>query len=359
MPHFSLTPPRSQRKSYNAMDNAGHPGRSQTAAVTDVRTYRPTTCCSGFVDKKTGGELARPLDHHGQRFRLEDHAPRAQVLDEFGISYEKRVVRAPHPDDLLCMRLERGTWAVANHCRGGGPPTCRHGRVQDDSACGRSSGIATPLRGLDALLRSCKCCEVGVATVVLGPLAPKHAAHSRSVAASRDALLRAKLRALHEKGKKGGSGDLPWQCRDPADEGRLPGIATMPSNTRQAGVAHQSWQSALRYTPRPGTHWQTGSRGAAGSSWVRGEKQLRTCGRESHDSTRTGRPDRRRSVRCVDVSPAILDLPPGFATFGHRPPRPINAALFAATIISKQDSDVWKKLRQMRKNGGTCASMKI
>jgi len=77
--------------------------------------------------------------------------------------------------------------------------------------------------------------------------------------------------------------------------------------------------------------------------------QLRTCGRGSHRfypywASRSSA----KRFDVLTISPAILDLPP-VCDLRHRPPGSINAALFAATIISKQDSDVWKKLRQMRK----------
>jgi phosphoribosylcarboxyaminoimidazole (NCAIR) mutase len=41
-------------------------------------------------------------------------------------------------------------------------------------------------------------------------------------------------------------------------------------------------------------------------------------------------------------------MPPGLATFAIDRPGAINAALFAATVISAHESEVWKKLRQLR-----------
>ncbi len=55
-------------------------------------------------------------------------------------------------------------------------------------------------------------------------------------------------------------------------------------------------------------------------------------------------------IGCVDeyLRP-FLEMPPGVATFAVSKPGAINAALFAATIISEHDSGVWRKLHQMRK----------
>jgi 5-(carboxyamino)imidazole ribonucleotide mutase len=44
----------------------------------------------------------------------------------------------------------------------------------------------------------------------------------------------------------------------------------------------------------------------------------------------------------------FLDMPPGVATFAIGKPGAINAALFAATIVSEHQSEVWKKLHDMR-----------
>jgi 5-(carboxyamino)imidazole ribonucleotide mutase len=44
----------------------------------------------------------------------------------------------------------------------------------------------------------------------------------------------------------------------------------------------------------------------------------------------------------------FLELPPGVAAFAIGRPGAINAALFAATILSGPGSEIWNKLRTMR-----------
>jgi len=44
--------------------------------------------------------------HHGLKIRLGNHAKNAEILDKFGVAYEKKVVSAHRTSDLMFKHAE-------------------------------------------------------------------------------------------------------------------------------------------------------------------------------------------------------------------------------------------------------------
>ena len=52
--------------------------------------------------------MTKPINfhHHGLKIRLGNHAKTAEVLDRFGVAYEKKVVSAHRTPDLMFKHAE-------------------------------------------------------------------------------------------------------------------------------------------------------------------------------------------------------------------------------------------------------------
>src|SRR6266853_4499694 len=133
------------------------------------------------VDKKTGGGT-RPTvgiimgsDSDWKTMHLA-----AQVLDDFGIAYEKQVVSAHRTPDYLfeyADSAERRGLSLIIAGAGGAAHLPGMTAAKTIVPVVGVPVIATPLRGLDALLSIMQMpAEVGVATVGVGSVGAKHAA---------------------------------------------------------------------------------------------------------------------------------------------------------------------------------------
>jgi 5-(carboxyamino)imidazole ribonucleotide mutase len=218
--------------------------------------------------------------------------------------------------------------------------------------------VATPLNGLDALLSIMQMpAGVGVATVSVGAKGAQDAASFAVAAlAARDPLLRAKLRAAR--------GGQPGGVDTPKEPGKVAILADNESDFQvlrhaeeylsKLNVAHEKIVMGLPLAPgamvrqladleaRRTAVFIAGSRDGIGFA----SKVAKTTALPVLGVPIVGGP-----VGCVDdfLRP-FLDMPPGLAAFAIGKPGAVNAALFAATIISERQSDVWKKLHQMRED---------
>ena len=283
----------------------------------------------------------------------------AEVLDELNISYESRVVSAHRtPDDLFEYAKGVEKRGLSFIIAGAGGAAHLPGMAAAMTIV-PVIGVpvnATPLNGLDALLSIMQMpAEVGVATVSIGAKGAKHAALFAAAAlASKDRCLRA------WPGANGGAmlGGTP----DPEAPGKVVILAKDDPDL-------QVLRHAEEYLSKLGVPYEKAivGRAAAPGGLAREVADLEASGTavfivgsacgigfacEVAKATQLpvlGVPVVVGPVGCVDefLRP-FLDMPPGLATFAVGRPGAINAALFAATIISERDSEVWQNLRRMR-----------
>src|SRR5438270_16535 len=124
--------------------------------------------------------------------------PAAQVLERLGVTYEARVVSAHRtPDDLFKYAVEAEDRGLSLIIAGAGGAAHLPGMTASKTILPVVGVpvIATPLKGLDALLSIMQMpAEVGVATVGIGEKgAEKAALFAATVLASRDRRLRFRL----------------------------------------------------------------------------------------------------------------------------------------------------------------------
>src|SRR5207245_2110047 len=114
--------------------------------------------------------------------------PAAQVLDELGVSYEKRVVSAHRtPDDLFEYAAGAESRGLSIIIAGAGGAAHLPGMAASKTILPVVGVpvIATPLNGLDALLSIMQMpAGVGVATVSVGVTGARHAAFFAAAALS-------------------------------------------------------------------------------------------------------------------------------------------------------------------------------
>jgi 5-(carboxyamino)imidazole ribonucleotide mutase len=219
---------------------------------------------------------------------------------------------------------------------------------------------ATPLKGFDALLSIMQMpAEVGVATVSVGAKGAKNAALFAAAAlASKDRGLRTRLRSHR--------GTLPsGVAKTGSSAGRESKVVILAESDTDFQVLRHAedylaklsvpYEKVVVHRSR-GRNWLTQrvadleASGAdaiiAGSS--RGISFACEVGKTTVAPV-LGVPIVVGQVGCVDdfLKP-FLDMPPGVATFAIGRPGAINAALFAATIITERNSGVWKGLKRMR-----------
>lgn len=289
--------------------------------------------------------------------------PAAQVLDELHVPYEKRVVSAHRtPDDLYEYAKGAEGRGLSLIIAGAGGAAHLPGMTASMTILPVVGVpvIATPLNGLDALLSIMQMpAEVGVATVSIGTMGAQNAALFAAAAlASRDRWLRVRLRAR----LRGIHGTTPGGAAAVEAPDK---VVILAKDDPDLQVLHH----AEEYLARLGVSHEkvVVSRGAATSGLAQKVAELEASGAAVFIAGSVGGIDFAcevakvtsqpvlgvpivvGQVRCVDdfLQP-FLDMPPGVATFAVGRPGAINAALFAATVISEHESDVWKKLRNIR-----------
>ena len=287
--------------------------------------------------------------------------PATHLLDEFGVSYEKRVVSAHRTPDYLfeyADGVEKRGLSLIIAGAGGAAHLPGMAASKTILPVVGVPVIATPFNGLDALLSIMQMpAEVGVATVSVGAKGAKDAAlFAVAALATRDPLLRAKLRAFH--------GAPPGGVATPEAPGKVVILAQDDSEFQvlrhaedyllKLNVAHEKIVMGLHGAPAEMVRQLTDLEARGTAVFIAGS----SCGigfacevAKTTTLPVLGVPIVSGSVKCVDefLRP-FLDMPPGVATFAVGKPGAINAALFAATIISEHQSEVWKKLHQMRDN---------
>lgn len=266
----------------------------------------------------------------------------AEILTEFGIPCEAKVVSAHRSPDYLFEYAngveDRGLLLLI---AGAGGAAHLPGMAASKTIV-PVIGVpvnATLLNGLDALLSIMQMpAEVGVATVSIGEVGARRAAIF-AVAA-----LTVRNNCLHTA--HGGRGKVVILAEDEPDL--------------------QVLQHAEEYLGRLGVLHETAVVGR--TSLARRLADLKDAGTAVFIAGSARGIDFARDVATVTAAPVLavpivtapvgcvdeflrpfLDMPPRLATFAIGRPGAINAALFAATIISERESEVWIKLRQMRR----------
>ena len=281
--------------------------------------------------------------------------PAAEALDEFGISCEKRIVSAHRtPDDLFAYAEGAEKRGLALIIAGAGGAAHLPGMTAAKTIVPVIGVpvVATPLRGLDALLSILQMpAGVGVATVGIGPAGAKNAAlFALKLLAARDPSLR---RNLHGSAHEGASAaETPARvvlfAKDQAD---LDGLRFAQEYLTRLDIEFDAIlcpDASSRALAR-----QLGPLEIAGA---------KACIVASRGDFAFARAVAKATILPVLNVPIVgepvarvekflqpfLEMPPGLATFAIDKPGAINAALFAATAISAPASRTWKLLRRMR-----------
>jgi 5-(carboxyamino)imidazole ribonucleotide mutase len=286
-------------------------------------------------------------------------SPAAQVLDELGIPYEKRVVSAHRtPDNLFQYAGGAEGRGLSLIIAGAGGAAHLPGMTAAKTVVPVVGVpvIATPLDGFDALLSIMQMpAGVGVATVGVGEKGAKHAAFFAAAAlALKDSRLRARLRAVR--------GLSPAGTATPEAPGKVTILAEGDSD-------FQVLQNAEEYLAKLGVPHERVivNRAAAPGGLARQVADLEAGGTAVFIAGSGRGIDFACEVARATALPVLgipilvgpvgrldeflrpfLDLPPGVAMFAVGRPGAVNAALFAATIVSGRASEVWEKLRRMR-----------
>jgi 5-(carboxyamino)imidazole ribonucleotide mutase len=216
--------------------------------------------------------------------------------------------------------------------------------------------VATPLNGLDALLSIMQMpAEVGVATMRVGEKGAEYAALFAAAAlACRNRGLRARLRTVRGPTSGGlampeGSGKVVILAEHDPD---LEVLRHAEEYLLRLGVPHETVVVGPA-VPASGLAGQVAGLEVGGAAvFIAGSGSGFRFACEVAKATTLpvlGVPIVVEQVRCVDhfLQP-FLEMPPGVATFAIGRPGAINAALFAATILSGRGTEVWGGLQRMR-----------
>ncbi len=285
--------------------------------------------------------------------------PAAQVLDEFGVTYEKRVVSAHRtPDYLFEYAAEAEKRGLSLIIAGAGGAAHLPGMTAAKTILPVIGVpvIATPLGGLDALLSIMQMpAGIGVATVSVGAKGAKDAAlFAVAALATRDPLLRAKVRtsrvvAPEADGTPQTRGKVIILARNDSD---VEVLRHAEDHLTKLEIPHE--QIVVECSAAPGDlGLQLADLEARGTAvFIAGSHGGIDFVCEVAKTTTLpvlAVPIVSEPVKFVDdfLRP-FMDMPPGLATFAIGKPGAINAALFAATIISEHQSPVWQQLHQMR-----------
>ena len=285
--------------------------------------------------------------------------PAARVLGSFGVPYEAKVVSAHRTPDYLfeyAGRAEPRGLSLIIAGAGGAAHLPGMAASKTIVPVVGVPVVATPLGGLDALLSIMQMpSEVGVATVSVGPKGASDAAlFAVAALAARDPDLRAKLRAQR--------GVPPVGAVTPAEHAKVAILAQDLSEfqvlqhtedyLKKLGVSYRKVLVEL-HAPPDALAQRLAELEAGGAAVVIAGSR---CGinfacaiAQATALPVLGVPIVTEPVGCIDefLQP-FREMPPGVATFAVGKPGAINAALFAATIISGRGSSMWDKLRQMR-----------
>jgi 5-(carboxyamino)imidazole ribonucleotide mutase len=311
------------------------------------------------VDKRTGGDACPTVEIiMGSDSDLKTMRPAAQVLADFGISYDMRVVSAHRtPDDLFDYAKGVEKRGLSLIIAGAGGAAHLPGMTASKTILPVVGVpvVATPLRGVDALLSIMQMpAEVGVATVGVGPAGAKNAAvFAAKALAARDPSLRHKLHSLHGSAHGGASAaEVPASvvilAKDQADLHALRFTAEYLTRLDIKYDAILGPDCSSRALARQLSHLEiagakvciVGSRGGIGFARAVAKATILPV----LNVPIVGEP----VARVEEFLEPFLDMPPGLATFAIDKPGAINAALFAATVISAPSSRTWKRLQQMR-----------
>jgi 5-(carboxyamino)imidazole ribonucleotide mutase len=263
--------------------------------------------------------------------------PAARALEELGVSCEARVVSAHRtPDDLFAYAEAAEARGLSLIIAGAGGAAHLPGMTASKTIV-PVVGVpveATPLRGLDALLSIMQMpAGIGVATVGVGERGAERAAHFAAAAlASRDRK-RVAVLAREET-------DLTVLRHAEEYLSRLGVLFEMLVLGQGAGVGLA--QQVAELEPRGFGALIAGSGGGI------------TFATEVGQATRLpvlAVPIVSGPVPSDRIEPFLqqfLDLPPRVATFAIGKPGAVNAALFAATILSGPGSRTWQELHGLR-----------
>lgn len=285
--------------------------------------------------------------------------PAAEVLTEFGIAYEAKVVSAHRTPDYLFEYAgtaeKRGLSLII---AGAGGAAHLPGMAAAKTIV-PVIGVpveATPLQGLDALLSIMQMpAEVGVATVCVGPIGAHNAAmFAVATLASRDTGLRKLLRARREAlpaieplSKAGNRVAILAR-----QESEFEILQHSRSYLQSLGVEQDTVIVSPDETPDRLSRRLADLEGGGVGVFIAGSAGGVAFACEISRATPL-------PVLAVPISPppmshideflrSFLDMPPGVATFAIGKPGAINAALFAAAILSGHGSATWAELNRIR-----------
>ena len=288
----------------------------------------------------------------------------AETLDGLGIRYEKRVVSAHRtPDDLFRYAEGAEDRGLVVIIAGAGGAAHLPGMTAAKTIVPIIGVpvVATPLRGLDALLSIMQMpAEIGVATVGIGEKGAIDAAlFAAAILALGDESLQAKLR----RKRTGILGDTQPLTRN--DRRRMVAIlAERESDLEILRHAVDQFRDfdipyAVHVVERDATlddvsrcvraKEQEGAAAFIAAS-AKGIDLACTVARMTLLPV-LGVPIVSEPIASLDrfLEP-FLDMPSGVATFAVGRPGAINAALFAATFLYAPDSDIRRRLRERRKD---------
>lgn len=266
--------------------------------------------------------------------------PAAQVLSEHGVSYETRVVSAHRSPDALFRYATRAARRGLSLIIAGAGGAAHLPGMAASKTIVPVVGVpvaATPLNGLDALLSIMQMpAEVGVATVSVGTKGAEHAALF-AVAA---------LKAR----KRGAGGSVAILAKD---DSHLDVLKNTEEYLLDLGVPYKKVIASHVGTSGRLEQKVAELEGDGAAVFIAGSGDGIDFARQIAKATTAPVlvvPITGKSVRSIDdfLKP-FLETPPGVGTFAIGRPGAVNAAIFAATIISPPESQVWKNLGTMRK----------
>lgn len=286
--------------------------------------------------------------------------PAARVLRELGVSYETKVVSAHRtPKYLYRYAIEAEDRGLSLIIAGAGGAAHLPGMAASLTILPVVGVpvVATPLNGLDALLSIMQMpAEVGVATVGIGPTGAERAAlFAVAALALRGPRLRPLLAPVNRAMPSSGvatSATIDKVAMLVEDEADLPTLNHAEPYLVRLGVRHEK-VVVPRATSSDGLARRVAELESSGSTvFIAGSSRGIQFACEVAQATThpvLAVPIVTEKITCVDefLRP-FLDMPPRVATFAVGRPGAINAALFAATIISERGSDVWKNFQQIR-----------
>ena len=280
----------------------------------------------------------------------------ALVLDKLEVPYETRVVSAHRtPDDLFKYAEEAEGRGLSLIIAGAGGAAHLPGMTASKTLLPVVGVpvIATPLKGLDALLSIMQMpAEVGVATMRVGaegrmrhlrgngpglqkPAAARHTPRWQQAGTLWWLSRRRPTRSCFLRRRPGPGGV--------ALRGGIPSRLSIPRVSVAVGRARAAnglEQQIVNLEADGGTVFIAASgRGIAFAGEIAKLTPLPVLGVPTVAGT----------VTCIDefLQP-FLEMPAGVATFALGRPGAINAALFAATITSERGTEVWQHLGRLR-----------